>query len=175
MAVAFLASPAQPASAAASAAVSAGGFHTCAATMADGTLATRITPVDVAGLTSGMAAVTTGSSHTCALTTAGRLKCWGWSGLGQLGDGATLLRTAPVDVIEFIVGVCGDQNGDGVMSVFDAIIELQIIVGLIEPTETQLIQGDVVRDGVINVFDAIVILQHIVGLTEITECGPAAS
>ena len=52
---------------------------------------------------------------------------------------------------------------------------LQIIVGLIEPTETQLIQGDVVRDGLINVFDAIVILQHIVGLTEITECGPPAS
>jgi hypothetical protein len=73
------------------------------------------------------------------------------------------------------VGICGDLNGDGDVNVFDAIIELQIIVGLIVPTETQLIQGDVVRDSVINILDAILILQHIVGSTEITECGPPAS
>ncbi|MCH8186805.1 MAG: hypothetical protein IH862_11970, partial [Chloroflexi bacterium] len=67
---------------------------------------------------------------------------------------------------------CGDINGDEDVNVFDAIIALQIIVGLVEPTETQLTLGDVVRDGTINVFDAILLLQHIVGLTEITDCGP---
>ena len=67
---------------------------------------------------------------------------------------------------------CGDLNGDGGVNIFDAIIDLQIIVGLIEPTELQLILGDVVRDGTINVFDAILLLQHIVGLTQITDCGP---
>ena len=71
-------------------------------------------------------------------------------------------------------GTCGDLNGDGVINVFDAIISLQIIVGLITPTEDQLKAGDVVRDGTINVFDAILVLQHIVGLTVITECGPTA-
>ena len=72
-----------------------------------------------------------------------------------------------------VAGVCGDLNDDGIINVLDAIIDLQIIVGLITPTEAQLKLGDVVRDGTINVFDAILLLQHIVGLIEITECGPA--
>ncbi len=77
----------------------------------------------------------------------------------------------------FIPGVvvppaCGDLNGDGHVDVFDAIMDLQIIVGLITPTEAQLKLGDVVRDGAIDVFDVILTLQHIVGLTQITECGP---
>ncbi len=69
-------------------------------------------------------------------------------------------------------GTCGDLNGDEVINVLDAIIDLQIIVGLLTPTEDQLKAGDVVGDGIIDVFDAILLLQHIVGLTEITECGP---
>ncbi len=68
--------------------------------------------------------------------------------------------------------VCGDQNDDGVVNVFDAIIDLQIIVGKIVPTPAQLILSDVVRDGEINVFDVVLTLQHIVGLAEITGCGP---
>ena len=92
------------------AAVSAGESHTCALTQsggvkcwgqntygqlgdryAEGTNTSSIavtTPVDVAGLTSGVAAVSAGGLHTCALTTAGAVKCWGWNDLGQLGDGA---------------------------------------------------------------------------------------
>ncbi len=69
-------------------------------------------------------------------------------------------------------GVCGDQNDDGNVDIFDAIIDLQIIVGLIVPTPEQLILSDVVRDGQIDIFDVILTLQHLVGLTEITECGP---
>ena len=69
---------------------------------------------------------------------------------------------------------CGDLNADGDVNVFDAIIDLQIIVGIIEPTPEQLALGDLNRDGTINVFDAILLLQQIVGLTEITECGPSA-
>ena len=68
--------------------------------------------------------------------------------------------------------VCGDQDGNGRVDVFDAIIDLQIIVGLIQPTAQQQILIDVVRDGAINVFDVILTLQHIVGLVQITECGP---
>ncbi|MCZ6790165.1 MAG: dockerin type I domain-containing protein, partial [Chloroflexi bacterium] len=84
----------------------------------------------------------------------------------------TAMATTTVVIVS---GVCGDVNDDGVINVFDAIMLLQIIVGLIEPTETQLKLGDVVHDGTINVFDAILLLQHIVGLTEITDCGPPTS
>ena len=79
-----------------------------------------------------------------------------------------------VAVPPVVAGTCGDLNGDGVINVFDAITLLQIIVGIVEPTPTQLKVGDVVGDGMINVFDAISLLQHIVGLLDITECGPPA-
>ena len=92
-------------------------------------------------------------------------------------DGNRATDTITIFVAEMppVGGTCGDLNGDEVVNVFDAIIDLQIIVGLINPTATQLKLGDVVRDGTINVFDAILLLQHIVGLTQITECGPPAA
>ena len=49
-------------------------------------------------------------------------------------------------------------------------------VGMIQPTETQLMRSDVAGgpdgepDGKINVFDAIVMIQQIVGSIEITVC-----
>ena len=90
----------------------------------------------------------------------------------QLGDPQVIPSEGGADSVEIIVGVCGDLNGDDKVNVFDAIIELQIIVGLIEATPAQMKLGDVVRDGVINVFDVILTLQKIVGLTEIDDCGP---
>jgi alpha-tubulin suppressor-like RCC1 family protein len=108
------------------AAVAAGYYHTCALTTAgglkcwgwnvygqlgDGTTTNRTAPVDVVGLTSGVAAVAPGYEHTCALTTAGNLKCWGNSGSGQLGDGTTTNRTAPVDVVGLTSGVAAVAAG----------------------------------------------------------------
>ena len=69
-------------------------------------------------------------------------------------------------------GVCGDLNGDNTVNVFDAITMLQIAVGLIEPTPTQLILGDLNQDGTINVFDGITVLQISVGLITVDACGP---
>ena len=70
------------------------------------------------------------------------------------------------------VEVCGDQNDDGLVNVVDAIIDLQIAVGLIEPSEAQLRLSDLNRDGSITVVDAIIGLQHIVGLVPgLDQCG----
>ena len=72
--------------------------------LGDGTNVNRSAPVDVVGLASGVAAIAVGGDHTCALATVGGLKCWGWDGAGQLGDGpsrGTSGTNSPVDVVGF--------------------------------------------------------------------------
>jgi|GEM_PF-5630882 len=60
------------------------------------TTAQNRTPVPVSA--SGTATLlTAGNSHTCAVFGA-QLKCWGKNDSGQLGDGSTTNRTAPVTV-----------------------------------------------------------------------------
>lgn len=73
---------------------------------------------------------------------------------------------APID------GLCGDLNDDGIVNIFDAVIVLQIVVGLIELVPDQLILADLNRDRVINVLDAIAVLQIVVGLSTLTDCAP---
>jgi alpha-tubulin suppressor-like RCC1 family protein len=95
-------------------AISAGGGHSCALTHAGGvkcwgsnylgelgneTTTRQLTPSAVSGLDSGVAEIAAGGeAHVCALTTAGEVKCWGYNGYGQLGDGTTANRHSPVDV-----------------------------------------------------------------------------
>lgn len=98
--------------------------------LGDGTEIDRTTPVDVCasgqwdeaatqcldgGAPSALAnvvAVAGGGNHTCALIDDGpaplgfAVKCWGLNTVGQLGDGTTTNRTAPVDV-------CASGSGAG--------------------------------------------------------------
>lgn len=74
--------------------------------------------------------------------------------------------------LPYLLDVCGDQNDDDKVDVFDVIIDLRIAVGIIQPMRRQLMLSDLNQDKVINVFDAIIGLQHIVGLAEVAGCGP---
>jgi uncharacterized repeat protein (TIGR02059 family) len=75
--------------------------------LGDGTQSNRSTPLDVrtssssSTALSGVTAIDIGGFHSCAVTATGGVKCWGWSGDGQLGDGSsgdTTKSTSPVDV-----------------------------------------------------------------------------
>lgn len=52
----------------------------------------------VAATIGPVSALAARAGHTCAVDLAGGLKCWGMNDQGEVGDGSTLDRLAPVDV-----------------------------------------------------------------------------
>ena len=65
--------------------------------LGDGTTTTRLSPVQVQGL-SGVVAVAAGSQHSLALRSDGTIWAWGANGAGQLGDGSLFDRATPGQV-----------------------------------------------------------------------------
>jgi alpha-tubulin suppressor-like RCC1 family protein len=108
-------------------AVSAGTTHTCAllttggvkcwgnnnrGQLGDGTKINRWTPADVIGLTSSVASIEAGGLDTCAVTIHGGAKCWGSNHRGRLGDGTTIDRSTPTNVIGMFTGVAAIRAND---------------------------------------------------------------
>ena len=96
-------------------AIAAGGAHTCAIAagavhcfganangqLGDGTTADRATPPTTTALgtpAAPAAEIAAGDAHTCAVDGAGKVWCWGRGDEGQLGDGGSDDRPAPVAV-----------------------------------------------------------------------------
>ena len=101
--------------------ITAGGAHTCAllntgavncwghngyGQLGNGTTTKSLVPVPVGAFTGGATAVsiTAGGSHTCAVLNTGVVNCWGWNGIGQLGNGNTTDSSVPVPVGAFTGG-----------------------------------------------------------------------
>jgi uncharacterized delta-60 repeat protein len=67
--------------------------------LGDGTTSDRAVPVTAGGpLDGNVTAVAAGLYHSLALRNDATVWAWGWNGVGQLGDGTTVDRKAPVPV-----------------------------------------------------------------------------
>jgi alpha-tubulin suppressor-like RCC1 family protein len=95
------------------AAVSSGVNHSCASftsgavecwgdnrggQLGNGTTTNSATPVDVAGLGSGVTALSVGDLTSCAVTAGGAVMCWGSNWAGGLGNGSSIYTDSPVPV-----------------------------------------------------------------------------
>jgi len=82
--------------------------------LGNGTTASSDIPVAVHGITNAKAVSgdVNGQSF-CALLSTGQLKCWGYNGFGELGNGTTTSFTVPVSVkkISTATAVLGGGNG----------------------------------------------------------------
>jgi alpha-tubulin suppressor-like RCC1 family protein len=110
--------------------VSVGGFHACAllqngavqcwgnndrGQLGNGTTVNSSVPTQVSGLSaatgiSAVGAYPWGGEHTCAVLASGEVMCWGANSSGQLGDGTTFDRSAPV-LVAGIGGAAGVSAG----------------------------------------------------------------
>ncbi len=104
--------------------ISAGSYHTCAlldsgavkcwgansyGQLGDGTTTNHDTPTTVSGMdgqvgSDNVVTLSGHSIHQCALLNNGTVKCWGYNGSGQLGDGTTTNRSTPT-LVDNLSGV----------------------------------------------------------------------
>ena len=112
--------------------ISVGAYHTCAVhngaakcwgygrsgRLGNGGTSNQLTPVTVSGLTSGVTDISVGAYHTCALQGdpekyyTKKVKCWGDSLFGALGDGKNNDSSTPVSVIGLTGSVASISVGE---------------------------------------------------------------
>lgn len=68
--------------------------------LGDGTTATSLFAVEVAGGPAQWGEVSAGADHTCGIGTDARAYCWGNNDTGELGDGTTDDTVVPVQVLD---------------------------------------------------------------------------
>ena len=78
-------------------------------------------------------------------------------------DGNYLYVEAKDVIVSFSSTLLGDINGDGLVTPEDAMLLLQMYVGLIPWTSRALLYGDINGDGVVDPTDAALILRLVVG------------
>ncbi len=84
-------------------------------TMGNGTWSNAVTFQNVTGLASGVSKLASTTHTICALLTDKTVKCWGYSNIGQVGDGATTSRNVPVAVsgITDAIDIYAYKSGHG--------------------------------------------------------------
>ncbi len=116
---------------------------------------------------SSAAAVSSGSHHACVVLPAGGVKCWGLNISGQLGDGTTTQRNAPVDTLLAGVKLAPTPTPTNTPASTPTPTRSPV------PTHTQTpaaLAGDANCDGAINSIDAALILQYGAGLLSTLNC-----
>lgn len=67
--------------------------------------------IEVGGVVFQVKKLSVGEAFTCAITNSNGVKCWGRNANGQLGDGTTTQRLAPVQVVGLEAGVIALDAG----------------------------------------------------------------
>lgn len=79
--------------------------------LGDGSRATKTVPVAVQGLDANVSAIAAGGFHACALLSSGEVRCWGFGGYGNLGNGSTDDASVPATVINLGSGALAIAAG----------------------------------------------------------------
>ena len=78
-------------------------------------------------------------------------------------DGCVVLQSVPVAPVTS-AATPGDVDGDGAVTVADALLTLRAAMGIVELTDAQLHAADIDGSGAANLTDALVILRAAMGL-----------
>ena len=55
----------------------------------------------------------------------------------------------------------GDINNDGLINILDVVLIINLILGLSEPTENEVVISDINQDGIINILDIVLLVNMI--------------